>query len=288
MIDYGPLWYWIREREAIRVARAASAFPSDWTKDEILKTYRFCNVRREDDRGTIWIRENIRKPFADSRYLWFMLAIARQLNWPDTIKALIDAGAWPVDETFSPSQMTGTLNHRKSLGHKVYTGAYMISAPSTKGADKQQYISEVVCGELWRHRAEFIDYFEHYAPSLQVMHEGISRFNGWGPFMAYQAVVDMRFTALLDKAEDRNSWAAAGPGTIRGLNRLYNRELTFALSQAQALTEMREIFALSFNETSVVMDFSDVPNALCEVDKYLRVYCKQGKPRALYVPGRGS
>jgi hypothetical protein len=42
------------------------------------------------------------------------------------------------------------------------------------------------------------------------------------------------------------------------------------------------------DETSVQMDFSDVPNALCETDKYLRVLHGQGKPRALYVPGRGS
>jgi hypothetical protein len=33
--------------------------------------------------------------------------------------------------------------------------------------------------------------------------------------------------------------------------------------------------------------FSDVPNILCETDKYLRVKNGEGKPRALYVPGRG-
>lgn len=32
----------------------------------------------------------------------------------------------------------------------------------------------------------------------------------------------------------------------------------------------------------------EVPNILCETDKYLRVLNGEGKPRALYVPGRGS
>ena len=36
------------------------------------------------------------------------------------------------------------------------------------------------------------------------------------------------------------------------------------------------------------MDFSDVPNILCETDKYQRVALGEGKPRALYVVGRGS
>ena len=41
-------------------------------------------------------------------------------------------------------------------------------------------------------------------------------------------------------------------------------------------------------ETGVVVDFSDVPNMLCETDKYLRVKLGEGRPRALYVQERGS
>lgn len=288
MPDFAPLWYWIKEREAIRIRKEAGAWPSDWTKDEILKTYRFCNVRREDDLGTRWINEHIRKPYAENPYLWFMLAIARQINWPATLAELIIKGVWPTDEYFNPSFMTEALNARKGRGEKVYTGAYMISAPSTKGANKQQYISETVCGALWEHRSEFLYYFTNCKPSLQIMHEGITRFNGWGPFMAYQAVVDMRFTKLLDKAEDVATWAAAGPGTIRGLNRMHGREIDARLSQQQALEEISFIYSLAYTETNVEMDFSDIPNVLCETDKYLRVYLNQGTPRALYVAGRGS
>ena len=113
------------------------------------------------------------------------------------------------------------------------------------------------------------------------------RTNGWGQFMAYQAVVDMRFAPLLRGALDTYGWAAAGPGTLRGLNRLHGRAVDAAISQAQALTEMRVIYKSVQQETNVLMDFSDVPNALCETDKYLRVKNGEGKPRALYVAGRG-
>ena len=87
--------------------------------------------------------------------------------------------------------------------------------------------------------------------------------------MAYQAVVDMQFNAIL-QAPDVATWAAAG------------------LSQGQALAEMRDNYKIAEKETGVAMDFSDVPNILCETDKYLRVKLGEGKPRALYVPGRGS
>jgi hypothetical protein len=49
-----------------------------------------------------------------------------------------------------------------------------------------------------------------------------------------------------------------------------------------------EIYRIVRSETGVDMDFSDVPNILCETDKYLRVQRGEGKPRALYVHGRGS
>lgn len=282
--NYDLLWYWVTERERIRIRKdRGDALP--WTTDPILSVYRFCNVRREDDRGTVWIRENVREPFADDPMLWLMLCICRQINWPATLGELIVMDAWPSGDTFDPVAMGQTLNRRKNRGEKVYTGAYMISAPATKGADKQTYIAETVVGALWNRRVEFTEWNR---ATLQATHTLLTQSNGWGNFMAYQAVVDMRFTDLLRGASDAQEWAAAGPGTLRGLNRVADRPADAPLSQAQALSEMREIYSVVRGETGVEMDFSDVPNILCETDKYLRVKLGEGKPRALYVPGRGS
>ena len=274
--------HWVREREAVRIKKETGK-PFPWTEDEIIDTYRFCNVRREDDRVTVWVREHIREPFAGSPYLWLMMCIARQINWPDTLAELIAKKAWPVDETFRPSKMSKAMNARKDRGEKLYTGAYMISAPSTKGADKQVYIAEEVCGELWERR----EHFPTFNVTMRNVHAWISKTNGWGPFMAYQAVVDMRFTPLLAGAKDISSWAAAGPGTLRGLNRIHERDLDRKVSQEQAVTEMRTLYPI-IQATGVTLDFSDVPNVLCETDKYLRVLNGEGKPRARYVPGRGA
>jgi len=287
MPDYEPLWHWISERERIRLCKEVEGKEHPWTDDPILTKYRFCNVRREDDRVTIWVRQNIRERYVDHPYLWLMLCIARQINWPRTIAHLIEAGAWPGTDNFEFAPgITRELNAWQAKGEKVYTGAYMISAPAEKGSDKQAYIAETVIGDLWRRRDMFATWLAG-APTLQGTHERIMRSNGWGPFMAYQAVVDMRFTPLLSGAPDVASWAASGPGTLRGLNRIHGRALKAPLSQEQALSEVRAIYKIAQAETGVAMDFSDVPNALCETDKYLRVQLGEGKPRALYVPGRG-
>jgi len=283
--DYTPLWYWIREREAIRL-RKERGEPFPWTTDSILRDYRFCCVRREDDRVTQWVRTHVRERFATHPYLWLMLCICRQINWPETLTELIAApGAWPLDDNFSLDVQALVLNKRKKQGDKVYTGAYMIPAPRDRGADKQVHIAKVVIGDLWRRRDEFGDWA---SATLEGTHARIARSSGWGNFLAYQAVVDMRFTTLLSGAPDVTTWAAAGPGTIRGLNRLHGRPLDRELKQPWARQEMRAIYEIATRETGVALDFSDVPNVLCETDKYLRVKLHQGTPRARYVPGRGA
>lgn len=59
--DYAPLFEWIKERERVRI-RKDRGDPYHWTEDPIIATYRLCNVRREDDRGTVWVRDHIRTP----------------------------------------------------------------------------------------------------------------------------------------------------------------------------------------------------------------------------------
>ncbi len=177
LVDYRPLWYWVCEREAIRLRKAAGVSQREWTADPILKTYRFCNVRREDDRVTAWIKKYVRTPYAGNPNLWFMLAIARQINWPDTIAELIRERAWPDAVGFHPRRITSVLNSRQLAGHKIYTGAYMISAPPDRGADKQRYVAEVILGDLWSRRQCFQDWNE---ATLRGTHAKIMKSKGLG------------------------------------------------------------------------------------------------------------
>jgi hypothetical protein len=291
MTDYAPLFAWVREREQIRL-RKDRGEPPPWTEDPILAAYRFCNVRREDDRVTRWIAQHIRTRWADHPQLWFMLCIGRVINWPDTLAELSYRcpDAWPASPRFDPTALGRALESRARRGDKVFTGAYTITAPPTKGAKKTEFVAERTLGLLWRDRDKLGRIFHADAgSSLRYAHAALTRYAGWGPFMAYQAVVDMRFCpALLAGARDIASWAAAGPGTIRGLNRLHGRPVAARISQERALAEMLPIFERCEAETGIAIDLSDVPNLLCETDKYLRVLNGEGAPRARYVAGRGS
>jgi len=287
------------------------------TRDENLKRYRYCNVFRELDRVTQWIQRNIQVPFADHPDLWMMLAIARYINWPPTLQWLMNRGevkcdfnAWPNNEgqglphfAFSPEALGNALDHWSATGAKVYTGAYMIRAESNQKAEwyswtKQQYIARIVLGRLWADREGWERHLrgvnhDDGQPALQGVWERFQQphYIGWGPFMAYQVVVDMRHSRYLRDAPDINTWAALGPGSRRGLNRLSGRPVDYPLKQAQGLEEMLTLWGEQDRWRAPWVpriELSDIQNALCETDKHLRVKLGEGRPRSMYVPGRGS
>lgn len=283
-MNLSPLLYWARERELIRLRKeAGELWP--WTADPILRQYSFCCVRREDDRVTRWIAANIREPFADHPDLWWMLCVARTLNWPDTLAALIQEDAWPTVHGFIPEYVTTVLEARAERGKKVYTGAFMVRAESDRRVSwfswsKHRYIAEIVLGRLWNDRARFHALFAG-KPTLQLVHEVLTEYRGWGPFMAGQAVVDMMYCpGLLLDAPDRNKWMIAGPGTLRGLNRLHERDKNYRLKQDQALEELLVLHEVLRQE--IDLDLPDTSSCCCEFDKYLRVKNGEGRPRALY------
>ena len=79
--------YFVWEREAIRLARE-NGYEKPWTIDPIMEKYRFCNIRRRDDRVTQWLMTHIYDQRCNHQDLWFIAAICRLINWPPTLKML--------------------------------------------------------------------------------------------------------------------------------------------------------------------------------------------------------
>jgi hypothetical protein len=285
---FETFWYWMNERHAIYKRRELGQ-EKPWTEDWILRSYRFCNVFRELDVVTIWIDEHIRKPYAKNDNLWIMLALARTLNHPDTLQEIMDEGMWPVEE-YDGAGIADVLDARKARKDKVYTGAYMIRAESDKSKPwfdwtKQRYIAEIVIGQLWDNKKSIEPWL---SSDLQHFHSILCEYHGWGSFMSYEVVTDMRWTRYLENAPDIHTWANAGPGAKRGLNRIFGRELTKGLSQDKANSEMQWLLKESAKHLHPQLhdldniEMRDIEHSLCEVDKYLRVKHGEGKPRSIY------
>jgi hypothetical protein len=290
-----PLLYFVKERERIRQRKAEwvpsqAAMGAPFTKDPILATYRFCNVRRRDDRVSRWLIQNVlAQNNVDILLLPAFLefsAWCRWCNWPPTIKAVMDAELYPVEKI--DWRRVGKLVDTLGKKQKVWTGAYMIRASSEPGAKKGKFISEQVIGKHFRRKVpELIDLLRAGA-TYQIVWEALREIPNFGSFMAGQVAGDWTYTPLLAGAPDLKTWAPMGPGSIRGFNRIIGSEkLTKRPSEElwqEKLVLWRQRIIDKLGAQYENLTALDVQNILCETDKFLRVKNGEGRPRAKYTP----
>lgn len=274
------LAYFVDEREHVRREREAGA-PRPWTEDKILDTYRFCNIRRRDDRVSAWVIKNIIEPYKTNPQLWFMLCCARLINWPPTIQTLINEGLWPVDG-FDAGAFGDAIDRRVESGEKTWTGAYIITARHIpKHIGKGRWVAEAMLQNAMLAGKEIVQ------PTVEATLESFKGLYGFGTFMAGQVVADLTYTQMLCDAPDLYSYAPIGPGSTRGLNRLFGRKLEGRINQDQfndelqfVAQEVSKLIALSEPKLTL----HDWQNCMCEFDKYLRTENGSGRPRSIYKP----
>lgn len=271
--------YFIRfviERHNVYLRRQ-SGLDRPWTEDEILQNYRFCNIYRELDRETMWIRDNWRAPNQDDPNLWFAMLVARVVNWSPTLDEL----GYPVP--WKRGHFLRVLSKRNQEGGKVWTGAYMITTHK-QPMSKIAYYGRKVLDPAWDARDELRP---RKGDTLNAFHERLMTIHGISSFLAAQVVADMKYAGPLRNAADWHDWAAPGAGSLRGMNRVLGRDIKSRYESGEwldALSRLRE-------ETNRVLEgkfgwlklhAQDIQNCLCEFDKYERVRLNEGRPRSRF------
>jgi 5-hmdU DNA kinase, helical domain len=276
-MDTTQLLYWVTEREAIRLRRAAGQ-PQPWTADEILRTWSFCNVRRECDRVTQWIARNWREPHSDDPDLFFAMAVARLVNWPDSLAAL----GYPVP--WNREHFVATLQTRAAQGNKVWGDAYNISN-SGKSLPKVEVVADRL-DPLWARRKPLRPRADD---ALLAFYARLRDMDGFGSFMAAQVVADVKQVPPLRSARDWWTFAAPGPGSKRGLNRVMGRPKDTPWRDDDvwraAFARLHEAITPELERVGIGrLCGGDLQNCLCEFDKMERVRLGEGKPKRKFVP----
>ena len=267
------LLHWVSERESVRIKKEAG-LPKPWTNDPVLRDYKFCNVRREDDTVSKWVMNNWLFPYADHKNVAFAMAVARHINWPDTLAII----GFP--EVWEPEVVRAKMKAYREAGNKVYTGAYMISTNGIS-MDKVDYSIDRVLTPLYNAITP-----PKEGISLQEYCAYLQQFNGFSSFMAGQVIADLKWIEPLKSAKDWNTWTPLGPGSIRGLNRFFGRPLAYNVKQAQGTIELLQIQKIISEELNMSVELHNVQNCMCEFDKYIRIRYDGGKVRSKYN-GRG-
>lgn len=276
-MDVEKLVDFIKARELVRKAhdKGYRDLQSVSGLDPIITKYRFCNVRRNDDRVTKWIHLNymdLNDPFP-----WFTLTVARLFNYPQSLSNIKQAVI-----PFRPATMADILQKRKLAGLKNFNAAYIVST-NGRAMDKATYLIEEVLEPLWAKREAISASLR--GATLAQAHELLERQNGLGSFMAAQVLADLKYLRP-EEWSDFHTFAASGPGSKRGLNRVLGRDIKKPMREQVFRDTLMALRAevnrkLRWKEP---LTAQDLQNCLCEYDKYRRAQLGTGVPKQIYKP----
>ena len=265
---------WMLERDRVRTLKAAGQ-EKPWTQDRWLQQFRWCNVRRMDDRvSQVLLTHWYSDPGNDILDL-VAATLARLINWPDSLFEISGHQRFQLEHLL---HMREKLFQRASGGAKVFTGAYVI--PGVPGQDKVTS----VCALVDHVHGKAGDVL---ASSMQATWANLLRFEGLGSFLAGQIVADLASIGAGQKWQDSMSWAPVGPGSARGLNRLLGRPKDKAVTQnafdellPEVIISVRPRVQSLWDDRKLIA--MDIQNCLCEFDKMRRLQLGEGTVRARY------
>lgn len=284
-------WQFIFERHLIWHKRFVQAQPSPWTKDWVLREFKFTNVYRELDRGTLFLLDHIINNDRQPMEQVFNIIVYRMFNrietWEETgflrlrrHGGLVD---WDKETAFAK------WRHMQKSGRALYTDAHMVCAyehfPGKDKLERFEYIFEGITKGL-----PVLMKLIRHAQSLEPIWRALTKFPGIGPFLAYEIVVDISYCDW--NALHENEWVNPGPGCQRGLRKMFpsiRPSECGAMIKALRDVQDKEFTRMGLNFSEIAykgrpLTLRNIEHCCCEFFKYVKAIEGSGRPRNRFRP----
>ncbi len=291
-IALDKFWYLIYERHNIWYKRFIQGRSRPWTDDPILREFKFTNVYRELDKGTIYLLDKVRDALlneASKESVIWNIFIYRLFNNLDTYDEEIGWNVWEdenwIDDLFPQ------LRKRFNDGKAVFTNAHMVCAyhnlPGKDKLERVQYIFQQL-----HPRIPEITQLAWDADSLEQIWTWIQNLQGYGPFLAYEIAVDFTYFPELTQL-DEDHWANAGPGCMNGLDAMFPQKprnvswldliIMLRNSQKDEFERLKLPFeSIAYEEKWLTL--RNIEHCCCEFFKYWKALNGTGRPRNKFIP----
>lgn len=288
-------WKFIAERQKIWHRRFVQEDSRPWTQDPILQKNKFTNIYRELDPGTKFVRLNVLQKDEPRPDRVFNVMIYRLICSIPTYSKL---GFQLLDE-FDQDYFESQLKKISDYSPTLFGNAYMISPYFSMGS-RIKYVNVArLFGKIQQNFDKF--FFElDSATSFQDAFKVVNGQYGFGPFLAYQVMVDLTYLIGVDQdpgilPHSQNEWARLGPGAQRGFKRLVQRgKFVDPLQGLRWLwshqhEKMHELgldfpYLRDAHGQDIAISLANMQNCLCEFHKYMSIGDGTGKAQRLYVP----
>ncbi len=270
---YDLYWYFANERQNIFIKKLNGDTPP-WTNDPILKTYKFCNSYRVNDRVSQYLLKNViynGKTYKDEDML-FRIILFKLFNKESTWELLLKEFKDITLSTFDMKEYSKVLTNAINNNIKIYNDAYISCATKAFGYDRKHDNHLALLNKMF-----IIDKVQDKILKCTNMEQAFKIIKSYpliGNFMAYQLITDINYSDIVDWKEDE--FTVAGPGSLRGIKKcvidkekLSNEDIIKYMynHQEEEFKRLNLDFKTIGNRK---LQLIDIQNIFCELDKYCR------------------
>ena len=301
--------YYIKERYAIHIKKDVLKLKQPYTNDKLLSVYKFTNIRREHDKNSKWLIDNISNnnnlSFEDKIYKSILYRIYNRNETAEIID-LVNIN-FSDDSWLEKACNRITEFLKDNQGYRFYTNAYKCGGVKRGLYSSFPESSHYNYSPLYFIKDCISNNFHEDLVNCNTQEEVfnlLKSVNGFGRFIAYQIFVDLTYIKEFPFSE--NEFTVAGPGCYYGLQLLTGKDSEDSgfngMSSEEIIFWMRNNLVEEFNRRDLEFDpdkvFIDLPkedrkfnvmsleNIMCEFSKYYSIYSGIRKGRMKYVPGR--
>lgn len=272
---YATYWYFAAERQEV-FFRRFNGTPWPWSDDEIFRTYKFTNAYRASDRVSQYLIRNViyRSDLPDSpEEIVFRVLLFKLFNRIQTWELLEHEVGSVTFMDYSFDRYNCVLDRALKLGHRIYSAAYIMPPGkrtygyTRKHQNHLRLLESMMDDNLADRLTE--------ARNMQGAFELLRNYPTLGDFLAYQYIVDLNYTEVIDF--DEMDFVVPGPGARRGLRKCFTdsgglSEIELIRLMADEQEREFERYGLEFKSLwGRRLHLVDCQNIFCEVDKYTRV-----------------
>lgn len=291
---------YITKRYMIHYKKDILKLPSPWTDNYVLQNYKFTNIRREHDRTSRWLIENISEnnqiSYEDKIY---QTLVFRLFNRIETAELLGLGNSQFFNDNYLTRCRERIISAPK--GYRFCTNAYKTGGTNSGIAsaypDENKHMPILLMVNDLRNR-NYANILSKKDNQLEVYLE-LNKLKGVGRFIAYQLYVDLTYINEFPFSE--NEFVVAGPGCFYGSELLLidrydfgglnpdemvfylrdNLDKLFVWAGCEPLS--REEFP-GLPEDEPIINIMSMENILCEYQKFYRATHGISRPRNKYHP----
>jgi len=275
----------IYKRQLIWKTRFVDKSDYPWTDDPILRKYKFCNVYRENDKGTKHLIDKVINTTFPLEFKVFNIILYRRFNVDGFFGNIMPYALHPA--SFDFIKIERIFDSAKAEGKKLFNDAYVLCQRTFESSyrEREKHIQILLAMyRLAKNMDIFIENFK-YPRTWEDMHNSLKTLPLIGDFLAYQILVDISYCSEFNHLEW--DFVSVGPGAVGGIDYMYGKTKMPYDDICKELCNMQpKLFAYLLHKTNndweniafdtpyhhnISLSLPNIQNCLCEFRKYINL-----------------